>query len=588
MKGEFPGEGLTRRELGMSTAEKNANKVSLINSVRGKVTIFSVLMVIVVMVFLILMTVPSSQTTISDTTKNYLNDIAQAYGKSLEVDVATDGTEVLNAENLSERLTGVGIKGVSSSYAYLVDSKGVMLYHPTADKIGQTVENEVVKGLVEKISSGQIPSPQNAVVDYKFNGEMKYASYYVSGDGSFILVISADEKEVLASSRDVLNRSVIIGVIIAVVAAVLMTIMLTIILKPIQKMSDFIEKMVTLDFTEDENEKALASRRDEFGIMARSVAHLQVKLSEVVADIKGQSEKLFNSSDGILKHAKDMNETTAQVDLTVSEIAEGASSQAGETQSASQNVITIGNMIEETNGEVNNLSSTAAAMKSSHQTALSILQELGSTNEQTQASIDEIAEQTKTTNLSAGKIREATTFITAIAEETNLLSLNASIEAARAGEAGRGFAVVASQIQKLAEQSNDSAKQIENIVDELIRDSDRAVETMDSVKEIIQKQSQDVDRTMDAFGEVSDGIEESISGINSIADKVSQMDTARVSVVDTVSNLSAIAEENAASTQESSASVSAITGIANEIEDSSTDLKKIAEVLDDKMRAFKY
>jgi methyl-accepting chemotaxis protein len=495
---------------------------------------------------------------------------------------------ILNLENLSHRLTGVGVEGITSSYAYVVDGKGVMLFHPTAEKIGKPVENEVVKGLVAQIQSGKTPNPKNAVVEYKFNGETKYASYYVPDDGSFILVISADESEVLASSKGILNRSVVIGIIISILAAILMTVMLVIILRPVQMMSDFINKMALLDFSEDETGETLAKRQDEFGVMARATVHLQKTLANVISEIKGQSEILYSSSNSMLKHAEDMNETTAQVDRSVCEIAEGASSQAGETQSASENVITIGNMIEETNNEVNNLSNTAASMKASHQTALNILQELGRTNEQTKSSIAEIEAQTKTTNLSAGKIREATSFITAIAEETNLLSLNASIEAARAGEAGRGFAVVASQIQKLAEQSNDSAKQIENIVDELIRDSDRAVQTMDSVKDIIQRQSEDVDRTKAAFGEVSDGIDDSIGGINSIADKVAQMDTARVSVVDTVSNLSAIAEENAASTEESSATVSTITGIANEIEDSSSDLRKIAETLEQKMDAFKY
>jgi methyl-accepting chemotaxis protein len=565
------------------------NKVSLIRSVRGKVTVFSIAMVLVVMVALILTTVPSSQATLTETTKNYLNDIALAYGSSVEADVNAVGVEhILNLENLSHRLTGVGVKGITSSYAYVVDGKGVMLFHPTAEKIGKPVENEVVKGLVAQIQSGKTPNPKNAVVEYKFNGETKYASYYVPDDGSFILVISADESEVLASSKGILNRSVVIGIIISVLAAILMTVMLIIILRPVQMMSDFINKMALLDFSEDEAGEALAKRQDEFGVMARATVHLQKTLANVIAEIKGQSEILYSSSNSMLKHAEDMNETTAQVDRSVCEIAEGASSQAGETQSASENVITIGNMIEETNNEVNNLSNTASSMKASHQTALNILQELGRTNEQTKSSIAEIEAQTKTTNLSAGKIREATSFITAIAEETNLLSLNASIEAARAGEAGRGFAVVASQIQKLAEQSNDSAKQIENIVDELIRDSDRAVQTMDSVKDIIQRQSEDVDRTKAAFGEVSDGIDDSIGGINSIADKVAQMDTARVSVVDTVSNLSAIAEENAASTEESSATVSTITGIANEIEDSSSDLRKIAETLEQKMDAFKY
>ena len=193
-----------------------------------------------------------------------------------------------------------------------------------------------------------------------------------------------------------------------------------------------------------------------------------------------------------------------------------------------------------------------------------------------------------TTNESASKIREVTGLITEIAEETNLLSLNASIEAARAGDAGRGFAVVASQIQKLADQSSSSAKQIEEIVDRLISDSEQAVATMDQVKAIISKQSEDVEKTGNAFGEVSEGIKNSMSVIQSISEKVRTMDEARVNVVDTVQNLTAIAEENAASTQESSASVTSITGIAVNIEQSSGDLKQIAMDLDEDMKEFKY
>ena len=142
------------------------NKVSLIRSVRGKVTVFSIAMVLVVMVALILTTVPSSQATLTETTKNYLNDIALAYGSSVEADVNAVGVEhILNLENLSHRLTGVGVEGITSSYAYVVDGKGVMLFHPTAEKIGKPVENEVVKGLVAQIQSGKTPNPKNAVVE---------------------------------------------------------------------------------------------------------------------------------------------------------------------------------------------------------------------------------------------------------------------------------------------------------------------------------------------------------------------------------------------------------------------------------------
>ena len=148
--------------------------------------------------------------------------------------------------------------------------------------------------------------------------------------------------------------------------------------------------------------------------------------------------------------------------------------------------------------------------------------------------------------------------------------------------------VVASQIQKLADQSSSSAKQIEEIVDRLISDSEQAVATMDQVKAIISKQSEDVERTGNAFGEVSEGIKNSMSVIQSISEKVRTMDEARVNVVDTVQNLTAIAEENAAGTQESSASVTSITGIAVNIEQSSSDLKQIAMDLDEDMKEFKY
>ena len=148
---------------------------------------------------------------------------------------------------------------------------------------------------------------------------------------------------------------------------------------------------------------------------------------------------------------------------TIVEIADGANSQAEETQKATENIILIGTMVEETVGQVEKLSENAQAMQKAGDEAIETLKQLDSTNGKTKEAIDRIYAQTHTTNESALKIKEATTMIAEIAEETNLLSLNASIEAARAGEQGKGFAVVAAQIQKLAEQSNESARQIEEI-----------------------------------------------------------------------------------------------------------------------------
>ena len=180
-------------------------------------------------------------------------------------------------------------------------------------------------------------------------------------------------------------------------------------------------------------------------------------------------------------------------------------------------------------------------MRDAGNEAMEILSALSSVNQRAKDAIQVVYDQTNITNESALKIKEATDIISEIAEETNLLSLNASIEAARAGEQGRGFAVVATQIQKLAEQSTESARQIDDIIHSLIKDSEESVQTMKEVKNIIGQQNENVIHTEQAFNNVKEGIDQSIESIGMIASKTQELDEARVRVVDVVQNLNAIA-----------------------------------------------
>ncbi len=574
--------------MAKNSSKSGKGKVSFLNSLKGKVFLSTIATVVVVIIALMAITIPAAENSLADMSHNYLLDLAESYGGQLETAIVSTGTPdaILEPDNLANMFGKVGVEGISSSYAYIVSADGTMLYHPTASKIGQPVENAVVKGLVGDIAAGK--NPGCAVTEYEFKGETKYASYYVPADNGFILVISADEKEILAPIENVRARGITFGILCVILAGILIFAELFFMMKPVEQMTRLVNKMQSLDFTESEEGKALQARKDEFGVMALAIVGLQKKLASTINTIRSHSSALFTSSEGMFNSASDMSETSEQVDKAVSEIAIGASSQASETQKATENVITIGNMIEEATQKVSELSDTASSMQESEKTASQILRQLGEVNVQTRDSIEEVSRQTETTNESATKIREVTALISEIAEETNLLSLNASIEAARAGEAGRGFAVVASQIQKLADQSSSSAKQIEEIVDKLIEDSNLSVTTMQQLREIIEKQSEGVDQTSEVFSDISAGIASSIAGIDMITDKMQAMDNARINVVDTVQNLTAIAEENAASTQESSASVSNITGIATNIEKSSGDLKSIAEDLDKNMSEFRY
>lgn len=383
-----------------------------------------------------------------------------------------------------------------------------------------------------------------------------------------------------------------ITMIIVILAAVLMVFCTVLTILIVGKMSKRLNVGVSaleqvaqgkLNFKFDEES---LRQSDEVGEICRAIKKLEENLSDIIKNVIDGSKSLLEASDNMRNRTSITSEHVEQMEKAVNEIAIGAGSQAEETQSATENIILMGNMIEEMAGELDNLNRKAQQMKEGGQTVIEAIRELQESNAKTSESIDIIYEQTNVTNESAQKIKEATALITNIAEETNLLSLNASIEAARAGEQGRGFAVVAAQIQKLAEQSNESARQIERIILSLIEDSDKSVVTMNEVKEMMEQQSQNVTNTNEQVAQLIDNVEESIGVIDEVSNRTAKVNEARSSVVDTVQNLSAIAEENAASTEETSASVTEISGIINEIADEAYELKNISNQMDETMSMF--
>ncbi len=566
-------------------AKKKDGKTGL-HSVKTKLVGAMVLAMAIMSTCLSLVLIRNLRIPMMELNQSYLYDLAVAYGDKMESAIELQGyNTATNYHILAEALEGVGLDGVESSYAYLVSGDGTILYHPVKEKVGQPVENDMVKGVVTQLESGTVPEP--AVVEYKLNGSEKYAAYSVTERGNCILVVSADKDDLMSIVHRVTATGTLSTVIMVVIASIIAYLFVGRIVKPVLEVTDVVGRLAHMDFSEIEGQDRLTARADETGQMSRAVAELRRQLVDIVTDLRGQSEQLYEASDLMNANASETATTVEQVEKAVSEISEGASSQADETQKATENVILMGNMVEDTTRQVEELTDNANAMRTSSEEAFSILKGLEKINDQAKEAIDVIYEQTNTTNESAMKIREATTLITSIAEETNLLSLNASIEAARAGEQGRGFAVVASQIQKLAEQSNDSARQIEAIIDSLIEDSQKSVETMEDVKKIMESQNESVGRTNESFVQVRDGITQSLDGVNLIADKTRRLDEARINVVDVVQNLTAIAEENAASTEETSASVTEVSTIVYSISENANKLKDIAEHLEQSMSIFK-
>ena len=372
---------------------------------------------------------------------------------------------------------------------------------------------------------------------------------------------------------------------------VLVTIMGAILAVFVSKPFGFVTKVVNrisgMDLTKDELEDKLVKRKDEVGQISRGIADLRIKLKETLALIQQLSRKLYDTAEMLNGNVNDTTNSVNQVERAVSEVAQGATSQAEETQKATEDVIDMGNMVEETNEEVLNLKGNAEDMRKASQEALATLNNLVSINNKATSSIDVIYEQTNTTNESALKIREATQLITSIAEETNLLSLNASIEAARAGDQGRGFAVVAAQIQKLAEESNASATQIAEIISTLSQDSANTLVVMDTLRDNITTQQAKMLDTIEKFTSVREGIVSSTDSTSKIHTQASECDTSRVSVVDIIQDLSALSEENAASTEETTASMQELNATINILSNAATKLQDLAVSLENDMKFFK-
>lgn len=515
---------------------------------------------------------------------NYMEDIALAYGRQVENLLGQGGS--FDSGALEHILMNANLEGVESSYTYIVDSEGNMLYHPNKDKIGKSVENVVVKGYIQDLKSGI--KHDTGVVEYDYNGSIKYAACYTDENGRFILVVSADDNDVLKDSASLIVKVTAISLLIGMDAIVVVFIFIRKIVAPLSYATNAVEELAALDFRvkNEQQERRFAGLKDEVGNIMRAVLKLRGELTAVVTDLKNQSGNLFEQSASLSKSASDTMNNMKDTDRAVDEMANGATMLAQETQSASENVIEIGNMIDKVNDNTEELAKDADNMKELGENAENILRQLIAGQKEMVTHIGVVNDKTHEANKAAGKISEVVKLITEIASQTNLLSLNASIEAARAGEAGRGFAVVAENIKQLAEQTTSSAADIQDIIHDLEQKSGETVEKTEAVNNIVNKQSEDMKQTADILNQVITGITGLIDKIDSIAVSVANMDKSKENVVDVIGNLSSVSQENAASTEETSASTTMAMETVKKIADEAVKLKDIAQELEDRMKQF--
>lgn len=422
-------------------------------------------------------------------------------------------------------------------------------------------------------------------------GGKKYYSYYLpilSGDGEVIGTLAASEEQGVVT--EALKKTFVyvfsgIGIvfIVSVFAVISSANKLS---AKIQSISVFLGNIRNGDLTTSLNAKAIKDKT-EIGDIAESALKLNVALGEMVDNIKKTTVKLSNSAEMMQQTADTTNTTTQEVNKAIEEITTGTVSQAEETQNATDAVISMGEEIEKTSETVKILMVNSDVMSQSGESANRMIHELSKANHKTMDAVDRIYRHTELTNEAVQKISNAARIITSIAEETNLLALNASIEAARAGENGKGFAVVASEIQELAEQSNGSADEIMKEIENLMAESEKSVEVMRDVRMNVDLQSEKLSDTKDNFNTVIDGIRKSVENIHEIETIIFDLNENRKTIIDIIQSLSAISEENAAASEETAASTIQLGDVIDKLAEDASELNTLAELLEKEVSAFK-
>lgn len=487
------------------------------------------------------------------------------------------------AEDLKNTLDALTEEaGGKTDYMLLDAAANTYIFCNDEEKIGGPIEEKNVTDVIELAKSGK----SGEAYEYKENGKAKLAVYQYMENRDWVLVVLTDEQEAFAT----VNHMSIVLLIMCAVILVLISICVwfagCMIAKDIVRVARVIQEIGTLDLTLRNKLDKFNGRKDEVGMIAKATHYLTDTISDAVTLIKEKSTELLETSGNLRSNADVTKGSVENVEKAINEISESTIQQAEDTQKAVESVLHIGNTIEKTMSETKSLSEYTGSIQKTSEDMRNTVRGLSKVNGNTEKVIDDISTQTLSTNQSAVKIKDAAQLITSIAEETNMLSLNASIEAARAGEQGKGFAVVASQIQKLAEQSNDSAKMIDSIIVSLIEDSNKSVETMLKLKDIMLEQSKQLSHTEDQFSEVYENIEITKQSVNSIYDTVKNMDQERLMVVELVRKLSEIAADNAAGTQEILASTEMLDGMVKDVSEASEELVTVSDNIEKSVSGF--
>lgn len=325
-----------------------------------------------------------------------------------------------------------------------------------------------------------------------------------------------------------------------------------------------------------EIEQSMLDRKDEAGALSCNTQTLIDNLSAMIGKISNNTMTLNASSEEMNAAAGQAGNAVGNINDDLHNMLTGAVEQTGNAQNIKNSIHNMNIHLEKTLGEVDHLSDETKAMLDARNDVDKSLNQLDASNQDVMTEVENIQKQTQQNNESVEKIIAAVSYISDIADQTNLLSLNASIEAARAGETGKGFAVVAEEIGKLANQSNEASTEISELVNLLSYNSSQTMEIMDSVQDAMNDQTKKLVETANIFKQLQEHVSHVADGVDVIRDATVQLGKETDEIGKDIKNLSDIAQRNEDTVKGTISFSDEVLGTVNSVTEMSTEVSSSA------------
>lgn len=516
----------------------------------AKIIVMVILAVIVSNVICMVFILESSKKQITDSVKHTMVDVVNTTSKIMENEISNSGVDDLDYDGYANNLSDVKLEGMDSAYMYVVQNDGTMLYHPTKEKVGQPVENAVIKGVVQQLQDGK--KPGTTVVEYDFNGTTKYSAYTILNNEN-ILVLTADESEALAGITTVTGVAVGIIAIVVLIAIIISFIMGRRLMRPLVKVSTIIEDVANGNIEADFS--VVKESNDEIGLIIEKMKELTQSLGSIVGKIR-------NSSDTMSSNSYELNDTSSQtlaanneISKAVEDVAEGSTGMAASISKINEKLLEMSNETKDINASVDEIKNQTVAVQDSSKIMNDKIKSMQDSSHKMDEGISAISKRIETVNTTVDKVSNIVSVIEEISSETNLLSLNASIEAARAGDAGKGFAVVAQEIRVLSDNTNTELENIKQIISSLVEECRYCVQASGTIVEDNAKQKEEIKAVLDEFGSLDEQIQKTAEKADEIEELVTAMIELNDDITKSSNSLTDVSAANAAATEEMNANI---------------------------------